>query len=194
MMNLIQIKKIVWFIGLVLFCSSCITIIIIKGKGIHSGYNELSESEKERIVFLSDIEQIKDHVDTVIFAITAPQLKNYINQFDSCLIYFWSPFCASPNCKSPEIVQNYCKTNHLHLILIVEDYSSAQYLLTILSLFEQPAFVINSFYYKTDFCPIYVPKFKHDFIGRKSRKDNHARYYIYHASSYKAVNTIDEKE
>jgi len=190
-MNFKQIKKILWLTGLALFCSSC--IIVIKGRGIYSGYNELSESEKKRIVFLSDFEQMKDHVDTVIFAISAPQLKNYINQFDSCLIYFWSPFCSSSKCKSPEIVQNYCKINHLHLILIVENYSSAQYLLAMVSLLEQPAFVINSFHYKTDFCPTYVSKFKKDFLETmRNKRNNYATYYIYHNSSYKEVYDIDE--
>lgn len=183
-------RIIIWNICLALFCNSCISVEL-NGPSPHNnkGYNNLSEAEKKRIVFLSDTItiHIKNDVDTMVYAVSPSQLKTYINQFDSCLIYFWSPFCTSESCKSPTIIRDYCKNNNLKLILVAEEYRDVTALLDILSLINQPTFVINSSYFKSDIIWSYIPKFKKEFFGKDYKKKDYCRYHIYNHTAFRRV-------
>jgi len=177
-------------LGVVICCSNCITIEIHRG-GVHSGFNELTLSEKKRIVFTEDITHINNASDSVVFSITPDKLKRYMNQFDRCLVYFWNATCSSPYWKSPIVVQDYCKKNNLHLILIVNHYDHVKKLFDINSSLKQPVFVMNASHYETDKCRKYVPKFRREFLGDIDKK-HHINYWIYYHGMFEKCLDLEE--
>ena len=173
-------KNLFLFLVLTLaLCSSkCITIKINRG-GVYSGFNELTQSEKNRIIFPTDIAQINNAIDSIVFSITPDKLKQYMNQFDSCLVYFWNATCPSSYWKPPIMVQNYCQKNNIHFILIVKHYDHVKKLFDINSSLKQPAFVIDASHYGTDKCQKYIPKFRQEFLGNMENKKVSVNYWLY---------------
>ncbi|MDR1345102.1 MAG: hypothetical protein LBK03_00165 [Bacteroidales bacterium] len=164
---------------LALACTSCI-VIEIKAPTRYSGFDQLTSPEKNRVMFITDTVPYSYGADSVVFAITATQLKTYMNQFDSCLIYFWKPDCAAPNCKSPVAVQEYCQRNNIQFVLIGENYIAAKSMLVMSSILEYPKFVINTFHYDADLQRVYKRKFKQELFGDSEYDKNpYAIYWIY---------------
>jgi hypothetical protein len=168
-------KNIFLFLVLALCFSSCLTIKINFG-----GFNELTSSERNRIVFFTDTMQVNNASDSVAIAITASGLKQYLHQFDSALVYFWDALCPSPYWKSPAIVQDYCKENNLCFVLILRKYIDTRNLYETNSGLEQPAFVIDAFPYGTNNIRKIVPKFRKELLVNIDKKDLlYGGYWLY---------------
>jgi hypothetical protein len=176
LVRVVVVKTII--LSLALLFSNCIVIKVNRG-GIYSGFDKLTPTEKKRIIFPVDMEQFNNAADTVVFAVAPDEIKQYMDQFDSCLVYFWNATCPSPYWKPPIVVQSYCKKNNLRLIIVVRNYDEAKILFTIQSKLEPPVFVMNSFHYETDKCHKYVPKFRQELLGNKDKKRGTINYWLY---------------
>jgi hypothetical protein len=147
--------------------------------GFYSGYNRLDDKDKECIVFLGQNEKISDVCTDKkkIYAIDAYQLLEYMKQYDSCIVYFWSLYCSSPVCISPATCQDYCDRNGYLLILVAEYYTFPE-MYSFMPLITNPIFSINMNYYKTDYCPRYVNRFTKELLGKEHYKE-YSRYWIF---------------
>jgi len=180
-----NIRKFVFLCILsVLFAGCGLSFHIEKGyMGIKSGYSFLNQAEKEKIVFLTDKDTLPQYLDTAKFyAIISQHLLDYMSQFDTCLIYLWTPSCHADVCMSPLVYDKYCKEHHYQLIMIPESYcylSEAQQICLPRNI---PLFCVNSFYYKTDFLDHYIRKFKKSLFGadyKKFKKEIWHRLWLY---------------
>ena len=172
------------FIGsiiiLILF-SSCILIVssLSETPGFNSGYANLTEEDKSNIIFVRKDEKISDiRFENKIYAITAEQLRDYMLQYDSCLVYFWSSHCKSGVCVSPMACQEFCDKHNYQLIMIAEYYTFPE-MYAIMPLINNPLFAINAEYYKTDYCNKYMKKFQKGLLNEASSKTSYQRYWIF---------------
>jgi hypothetical protein len=176
--KIIMKRLFVLFVTIALCCTSCIQLKVNYG-----GFRELTASEKNRILFFTDTHWVNNTPDSVVIAITADQLKQYMNQYDRCLVYFWRPGCNGAMCKSPIPVQEYCKKNKLHLILILHNYSEVSKFFALNIRLEQPVFAIDAFPYETDNVLKYIPKFRKELLGDVD-KDCFINYWLYHNGNF----------
>ena len=157
--------------------SSCVQLVVPKlseTPGFYSGYKRLSEKDKETIFFLSSDKKI-DNVcidKNKIYAVNAKQLQEYMAQFDSCLVYFFSSNCHSEVCVLPSACQQYCFDNGYKFLLIFEHYEAPTIHDILLSI-ENYSFSINTNYYKTDYCPKYIRKFQQELSNGSNLKTSH---------------------
>lgn len=159
--------------------------IITNTPGFHSGYKKIAPDQKENIIFVEgdiDICNIKN--DRKIYAVTAAQLLNCLQNNDSTIVYFWSPNCSSKSCVLLDAAQNYCDKQNYRLYVITEYYDLKKIEAqnnSGLSLFS-----INHKYYKTDYCNKYVKLFSREMIKNKDsgEEDDHYRYFLFHQDSF----------
>lgn len=87
--------------------------------GFYHGYKNLSEKEKQAVQFLSDSVSITHLSNNYqIAAIKGHHLRNYAEQIDSLMIYFWSPNCTQSECIPITSFRDYCdKKGYSYLIL-----------------------------------------------------------------------------
>jgi hypothetical protein len=113
-----------------------------------SSYERLTLEEKKDIVLLTNEDTLPAVFDTTLFyAVTAEHLKTYM-QHDSCLIYFWNPYCHGELCLSPVIFQQYCNTHNYRFILVIDArYSAIKEATEFRSQLEMPMLMINFFCY-----------------------------------------------
>jgi hypothetical protein len=168
---------------IVIHCVSCIRVIapvLSETPGFYSGYNKLNDEDKKNIVFLEEDKKIPDiDIQNKVYAISAEQLQDFINHYDSCVIYFWSANCMSSYCISPVACQKFCDDNNYQFIVIAEYYTFPD-MYYIMPLIRNPLFTINTKYYKTDYCNHYKRRFKKKLLKDENyiiSKGN--RYWIY---------------
>ena len=171
--------------------ASCVQFVVpalSETPGFYSGYERLNEKDKESIVFLSSNEKIDSMcIDkNKVFSVNAAQLIEYMEQFDSCLIYFFTPNCHSEVCVLPSACQQYCSDNGYQFLLIFEYYEiPAMY--DILASIKNYSFSINTNYYKTDYCPKYVRKFKRELLNGSKSETLQSRYWVFKKGTFERV-------
>lgn len=171
-------KNIVYII-IVIFFSSCIITTI---PGFYSGYSELSEQEKNNIVFTEpDFDICNLQNDGKIYAINGTQLRNCILKEPKSLVYIWSPNCQSENCYSVDLVQEFCEKNGFAFFLISEYYDIEKLKIDKSKLKQYPMFSINEKYYKTRYCNRYSTLFVKDLLSDQIFKRDYkfSRYFIF---------------
>jgi hypothetical protein len=162
--------------------------------GYKSGFSRLNEEEKQKIIFLSEKETLPAVYDsTKFYAITALHLKAYMSQFDTCLIYLWSPNCSADLCLSPLVYIKYCRKNNYQLILIPESYYYLRDVEDFRSAMGTPILCINSFHYKNDILNQYVKAFKKDLFDNQYKelhKELSSRLWLYKDNTFYNANDV----
>jgi hypothetical protein len=172
--------------------------------GNKSGYNLLTEEEKEKIVFLSDTNILPTAFDsTKYYAVLPEHLKNYMSNFDSCIIYFWEQECKGDLCFSPSVYQQFCNKYNYKFIFIPQGYYYIRYIDKHNKGIDYPFFCVNSFYYKTDLKNNYIKRFKKSLFDRQYKelkKNIWSRLWVYkngnfyNASPLLNINELKEIE
>jgi hypothetical protein len=175
-------KNIIYIIVGILF-SSCIVINTPEyTPGFYSGYSELTEQEKNNIVFTEpDFDICNLQNDGKIYSITGTQLQNCILKQPKSLVYIWSPHCSSENCYSLDLMQAFCEKNGFTFFVISEYYDSEMLKVEITKLKQYPMFSINEKYYKTRYCNRYSMLFVKDLLSDEIFKKDYKfnRYFIF---------------
>jgi len=157
-------KKIFIYALLFVLFQSC---AIIHTPGLNSGYKRLTDSERRQICFVGSVDEIPDHNDGRIMAITALQMFELLKKSENTLLYLWSPHCSSSVCVSLKTIQDFCDDNNLHLFVLTEYYTNAfqhnEYL-------SNPMLSINEFYYKTSYCNLLLERFLSELIPKEQLK------------------------
>ena len=168
---------------------SCISINIqplSETPGFYSGYHLLSYEDRNNIVFLKEDEKIANlNIENKVYAIHAKQLQDFMLQYDSCLVYFWTAHCSGSACISPLACQEFCDKNNYQLIMIADDYHSFPEMYLIMPLIKNPFFAVNANYYKTDYCNRYKKRFEKELLkNAQNKKQEHGRFLFFVNGKY----------
>lgn len=146
-------------------CSS-LTQAIKETPGFGSGFDRLTKTDQEKIRFMGEEPSLPAASKETISVVNGAQILQKIQQSNQAsLLYFWAPFCSSESCIDPSFVLEYCAQNNLELVLIMEYLDSA-----VLEQWESKnyasyAYGVDFRYYKTNYCPKYMKRFKKDLMG-----------------------------
>lgn len=127
-----------------LLINSC---IITRTPGFYNGYKDLSEEEKGKVVFLapnSKIDTLRNNGQIVV--VYGEQLREYITNSDTIIIYRWSPNCTADACISVLACQEFCTSKNYKLIVIAEYYNLEK--MEVQNIGNLPIFIPNHIYYK----------------------------------------------
>ncbi len=181
------------FIGLILsLLSSC---FVPNFKGLKSGYKNLSDEDKAKIIKLDESENIGelDRRD-VIYNISGKLIENYLHANQGELVvYIWGPNCSSSVCYSLEYVQEMCTNRNQKLIVIIEYFDMDQIESQKMTNLDFPLFSVDTDVYGTDFCNKYIKRFIADLLNVKKVPDEllYNRYFLFSNGSFvKAIRDI----
>jgi len=158
--------------------------IITNTPGFHSGYKKLTIEERKQIIFLSANEILPNENSKLIFAINAQNLLRLIQQKDTTLVYIWGPHCHSSACISLNSAQQACDNKGYNLLVVAEYYDIEEF--SRQPILQNPLFIINHKYYKTDYCPRYSRLFSSDLRQGTKLSDStkYSRYYLFKGSKF----------
>ena len=182
-----SMKKILLFLVLTFVFQSC---AIVRTPGFNSGYKRLTAEEQKRVCFVSSVEEIPDHNDGRIMAVTAEQLSAVLKKSDTTLLYLWSPHCSSISCVSLKAVQDYCDQANLPVYVLTEYYTDA---FTQNEFLSRPMLSVNEFHYKSSYCNSYMKRFLSELIPDDKREnDSNHRFLLFSKGSF--VQSYDKME
>lgn len=181
-------KKILLFLVLTFVFQSC---AIVRTPGFNSGYKRLTAEEQKRVCFVSSVEEIPDHNDGRIMAVTAEQLSAVLKKSDTTLLYLWSPHCSSSSCVSLIAVQDYCDQANLPVYVLTEYYTDA---FTQNEFLSRPMLSVNEFHYKSSYCNSYMKRFLSELIPDDKREnDSNHRFLLFSKGSFvKSYESIEK--
>ena len=113
-------KKFLLYLLVAVTIQSC---AIVHTPGFNSGYKRLTAEEQHKICFVSSVDEIPDHNDGRIMAITADQLSVLLKKHENTLLYLWSPHCSSSVCIPLSTIQDYCDKSNLQLYVLTASLS-----------------------------------------------------------------------
>lgn len=151
-------KKFLLYLLITVTFQSC---AIVHTPGFNSGFKRLTSEEQNKICFVSSVDEIPDHNDGRIMAITADQLSVLLKKHENTLLYLWSPHCSSSVCIPLSTIQDYCDKSNLQLYVLTEYYTDALLQSDFLS---HTMLSVNEFYYKTSYCNSYMKRFLSELI------------------------------
>ena len=167
-------KKFLLYLLVAVTIQSC---AIVHTPGFNSGYKRLTAEEQHKICFVSSVDEIPDHNDGRIMAITADQLSVLLKKHENTLLYLWSPHCSSSVCIPLSTIQDYCDKSNLQLYVLTEYYTDAFLQNEHLS---NPMLSINEFYYKTSYCNSYMKRFLSELIPDNQKESvSHHRFLLF---------------
>lgn len=161
--------------------SSCSLIeALMDTPGFYSGYKKLSTDDTKLIKFLpqeSTVDSLPD--DSLYYAITATQLKHFIRNNDTTLIYFFTPHCSSPVCISPIACKAYCDKRNYKLIVLYEYFDMES--MKIFKAKKISLCNINMKYYRSDYCPKYCNLFSKELFKNSTvtKEDWYAHFLFF---------------
>lgn len=139
--------------------------VITNTPGFYSGYSQLSENEKSKIVFTDPQREICNiNTDGKIYSVTGIQLHECISSSQKAIVYFWSPNCSSEKCYNYNFINEYCQDNGYALFFIVEYYDFKKTNAELLSSALSAIYSVNERYYKTKYCNKYMRLFIKDML------------------------------
>lgn len=164
---------------LLLICSlsSC---VIVNTPGFYSGYKDLSDTEKEQVVFTQPTEDICDKTnDKKIYAINGKQLLNCMKSNDTSVVYLWSPHCSSDACITMQVAQRYCDKMNYKLYIVAEYYDMD--MMGKQHTTPGPLFIANHKHYKANYCGKYVKRFTNDLLNGKTlnKDEKYSRFLFF---------------
>ena len=75
-------------------------------QGLYSGYNNLSQEEKKKVIDLPFQADISDLTTSgSIYLITPENLKSAVQAHNRNVIYLWNPLCSNTTCVSPAVAK-----------------------------------------------------------------------------------------
>lgn len=156
-------------ICLSLLCASCISI-----GGIYSGYNQLSDQQKQRVKELSiPMEEVK--ADGNIYQIIHEQAMDLIRSQAEVLIYEYTPWCKSEYCANPLEVAERCKESNIFFCLITTTFEDISSLWKI----ELPIFAIRNEAYGTKVRAKYCRLFFDQLTGVPEKERGFGSFYLF---------------
>ncbi|MGI6718880.1 MAG: hypothetical protein ACOX4D_07055 [Bacteroidales bacterium] len=187
-------KKINLLIVLCILLSSCIKFeIVTDGRQVR----ELSADELSLVVTPHTSAKLKETLknDNLLYAVTGKQLKDFLRNKDTCLVYYWYAHCKSDNCFSMCAVKNYCDKKGYELIVVSEDIRLPDYIYRAKCL-DYPLMAVNMDYYQKSSKRKNKKAFKADLIYPYSVKSKDfskgGRYYLFYKGEY--VKLVDPDE
>jgi hypothetical protein len=183
-----------FFFFAVLLFASCKIVIIQHAPG-HLEYNNVRMDDRQKMVFISDsVPLLQLPIDSpYIYVIRAEQLKNYMDNFDSCLIYEFSSRCSSKYCFSPIAVQQLATECHYKFILLLDSFLDIASIPYIAPKIDKPIFAINENDYPTSKHDNHTNElFLKSFYGAQSVEKNiwSSRYLIYKEGQFSSAEQI----
>ena len=167
-------KKFLLYLLVAVTIQSC---AIVHTPGFNSGYKRLTAEEQHKICFVSSVDEIPDHNDGRIMAITADQLSVLLKKHENTLLYLWSPHCSSSVCIPLKTIQDFCDSVNLNLYVLTEYYTDALLQNEFLS---RPMLSVNEFYYKTSYCNSYMKRFLSELIPKDQLQSvSHHRFLLF---------------
>ena len=159
-----------------LILNSC---IITNTPGFYNGYKNLSEVEKEKVVFSgANLNQLVNTGQIVV--INGIQLREYAQEVDTLVVYQWSPNCSSKSCILISSCQDYCNTNNYKLAVVADYYETEK--MDAQNIGELPILIADHIYYNKYFATSLKKKFYKDFFGTQYEavKENYNRFYFFY--------------
>ncbi len=180
--NFINIMKLAYLFSLLLFAfllESCFISIQKEIPGLKSGYYNLSNDN------LKSINLTKEVYPRTLNAITGSDLSKLLSLKDSSMVYIWSPDCSSDVCIPLFVFTQYCFSQNLEPIIVVEYINLEK----TLPQFDDTStyYLINFLKYQTDFVNKYKKKIKCEMINNSSvniRQTLGHRYYKFIGNSF----------
>lgn len=157
--------------------SSC---LIIKTNGFYCGYSELSETDKQKIVFVDQNSSICSFVNRdAIYSITGKQLRSCLSKNDTSVVYLWGPNCSSENCILISACQRYCTSKKYNLYVVADYYD--MYKMQVQNASDFPMLIANHQYYKKEYANALNRRFKDDLLNAVELKkdEDYHRFLIF---------------
>ncbi len=156
---------------ILLILQSC---IITRTPGFYSGYDRLTEREKQNIIFTNpDADICNLSNDRNIYAITGIQLRACIESRDKVIVYHWTPNCSSRACFPLKTMQDYSTKKGYHLFAVARYYDSERMFDENRYLTDSPLFSVNEVYYETKYCNKYDRLFFNNLLlGQNTKKED----------------------
>ncbi len=160
-----------------LLLSSC---IITNTPGFYTGYNRLSDNDKNKIIFVDKDSSICTFVNiNKIYAITGKQLRSCLMKNDTSIVYFWGPNCSSKSCISITACQSYCTSKNYNLY-VVADYYDIQKMQN-QNVSNYPMLIANQQYYNKKYLNSLNKRFKNDLLNsvNLNKEDQYNRFLFF---------------
>ncbi|WP_297334058.1 hypothetical protein [Flavobacterium sp.] len=117
-----------------------------------------------------------------VYIINGLQLKDCLKDYKKAIVYIWDPHCASEQCISPTLLQQYCNEQDTELFVVAEYYDGKE--MAQFYDINHPIFGIDTEYYKTNFTDRYTRLFSED-LAIKAAKDSYSRMHYFENGEYK---------
>lgn len=108
--------KIFPLLGLLLLCSSCITIY-----GVTSDYKKLDPAFHP---YLATYEEGKDTISNRVYSITGEQIRKQMQQHDKILVYTFANGCSGSTCYPLATFKRWADENGYKLYLVTTGYDN----------------------------------------------------------------------
>lgn len=158
---------------------SCLVLTSCQISGLTTGYNLLSQQQKERVVnYKGSIDSISDY--SCVYNITAEQVKDYVSTHKKVLVYDYTPFCKAPSCIAPNLLLNSCKRKGIDLLVVANIYD--EIFLHVDKGF--PMLMMDATAYNTKWRWKYDNRFIYALIGRLPKEVRDASYHYFNNGKY----------
>lgn len=146
--------KIFPLLGLLLLCSSCITIT-----GLTSDYKKLDPAFHP---YLATYEEGKDTVPNRIYSITGEQIRQQMQRYDKILVYTFANGCSGSTCYPLATFKRWADENGYKLYLVTVGYNNLG--ATLNQYVDLPLYVIDYKAYHTNMRGKYYDRFLFDLL------------------------------
>ena len=166
------------FVILCLLFPSCGMIVV---HGFNSGYNLLTDEEKERVIRCDcPIEELEN--DGNVYVVDTAQMRAYLQRHDSVMVYDWSPGCPADHCISLPLFESLCKS-HGVTSCIVQEYMRFDSLPS-RDKVASPILFIDKSMYDTDRCDKYTDRFYGQLTGTTMKERGYGRFHLFVKGGY----------
>jgi len=167
-------SKIFPLLGLLILCSSCITIT-----GLTSDYKKLDPALH---AYLATYEEGKDTLYNRVYSITGEQIRQQMEQHDKILVYTFANGCSSSTCYPLATFKRWADENGYKLYLVTTGYGNLSS--TLSQEIDLPLYVINYKAYKTNMRGKYTNRFLLDLLQNEAdpkaiANDQYASLYAF---------------
>jgi hypothetical protein len=137
-----MLKPIICFISFFIL-SGC---IITHTPGFYHGYDQLTEEEKNTVVFTqADSSICMLNQNGKVYAVTGRQLSECLKKNNKSIIYRWGPNCSSKECILISACQDFCNSGNYNLYVVADYYDLDK--MEVQNVSDFPILVANHKYY-----------------------------------------------
>lgn len=157
-----------------------ITFSSCKIVGYSSGYNHLTEEQKQKVVKLDVPLNLVKENSNCVYKLSAQQLNDYIKTRPKVLVHEFTTFCRSQQCVHPYNVSQLCKKKDYDYIVVATLYD---YLFKFIG-YGFPIFVIDHNVYNTNRRDKYQRMFFDELTETTERQRNYNIYHVFRDGKY----------